>query len=212
MTAEKAAIAVEVIMDNSGSMQVCKEQVVDGLNEFINQLSTAVLPAQLSITLFDDCLKRKLVENVSVGDRPRIQYHDYNPMHGTENIAFSVIQGLEKLEPVNAHQKALVVVTDGLNRSTDMDKAKELVAKRQKEGWLVLWLGVYYEPYERCNNAKKHLKSYAANLGIPKGVTFILDCMKINEAMPIAAEATLRFAISGDAKEAAFTAKERASL
>ncbi len=213
---EPVAMAIEVIIDNSGSMGMCKDAVVEGLNEFIAQLATAILPAQLGVTLFDDVLRRSLVDGVMVSKGPRIPKGSYTPNHGTENIAHSVIQALEtRLAPINARQKALVVVTDGLNSSPQMAAAKKLVTQRQREGWLILWFGVY-SGYHRGGGHEEHCKrqlySYAEGLGIPKGVTFAFEDMKLNKAMPIAAQATLRFGATGDAEAAAFTDKERASV
>ena len=209
------AMAVEVIIDNSGSMCNCQSQVVAGLNGFIDQLATAILPAQLSITLFDDKLKRTLVDKVLVSQNPRILEHQYRPDHGTENIAHSVHQALEeRLAPINARQKALVVVTDGLNISPEMAKARALVQKRQSEGWLIVWLGVYneYGTGRDYSYAIKKLKQYAKDLGIPDGLTFAFADKKLDKVMPLAAHATLRFGATNDAHEAAFTEEERALL
>lgn len=205
---EKVAIAIEVIIDNSGSMQRISKKVVKGVNEFIAELASAVFPARLGVTLFDDVLRTSLIDGVSVAEAPRIQDDDYNPCHGTEDIAHSVIQGLEKrLAPVNAHQKVLVVVTDGLNRSAEMARAQALVAKRQAEGWLIIWLGVYVK--EMKAQYKPLLLEYAKGLGIPEGMTFALATEKIDKVMPLAAHSALRFLGTGDSKAAEFTAKER---
>lgn len=211
MDEEKIAIAVEVIIDDSGSMNCIKGKVVRGVNEFIAQLATAIFPARLGVSLFDDVLRTTLIDGVSVAEGPRLKGDDYDPRYGTENIAHSVIQGLEKrLAPINAHQKVLVVVTDGLNSSSEMPKAKALIAKRRGEGWLIIWLGVYVEEMEKAY--KPALLGYAAGLGIPAGLTFALPSQKIDRAMPLAANAALRFLDSNDSKDAEFTAEERATI
>lgn len=212
---EPVAMAIEVIIDNSGSMQNCKEHVVNGLNKFIDQLATAILPAQLSITLFDDVLKRTLVDKVLVSKCPRIRFEQYNPNWGTENIAHSVILALnERLAPINARQKALVVLTDGENVSPQMSAAKALVEQRQREGWLILWLGVYNDFPGRSEPSRQHslerLKSYARGIGIPEGVTFAFSDQKLAKGIPAAAQATLRFGATNSVEEASFTAEERA--
>ena len=207
---EKVAIAVEVIIDNSGSMRCIAGQVVEGINKFIEELSTAIFPARLGVTLFDDTLRKTLIDGVSVAEQPRVRRDDYNPDHGTENIAHSVIQALdERLAPVAADQKVLVVLTDGLNKSPEMARAKALIAKRRGEGWLIVWLGVYIKEYEHIYGYKKNLLAYAKGLGIPEGLTFALPTSKIREAMPLAASVTLRFFNSGG-KDAKFTDEERA--
>jgi hypothetical protein len=212
MKQPEASMAIQVIIDNSGSMAAVREEVIKGVNEFIEQLTTGVQPALLTVTLFDDVLKKNIVKGVSIAERPRVKDADYDPNWGTENIAFCVIKGLERLAPQKAHRKVLVVVTDGLNVSSDMAEARELVAKRQSEGWLVLWFGIYEPKYAEVYGYKDRLASYAADLGIPKGVTFAFDCYKIDKAMPLAAKAALRFEATGSVEEAAFTDKERASI
>lgn len=209
---EKAMLAVEMIIDNSGSMQCIKGKVVKGVNKFIEELASAIFPVRLGVTLFDDILRTSLIDGISVSDAPRVKEDDYNPNWGTENIAHCVIQALDKrLAPVDALHKVLVVVTDGLNRSSDMDRAKALVAKRQSEGWLIIWFGVFIEEYEgRGHGYKKMLLDYAKGLGIPEGVTFALGSKKIDKAVPLAASATFRFMGSGcDVEAAGFTKAER---
>lgn len=209
MSEEKAAIAVEVIIDNSGSMCICREQVVEGINRFIEELGTALFPARLGVTLFDTTLRRSLIDGVSVDEQPRIRIQDYNPDCGSENIAHSVILALnERLAPVNASQKVLVVLTDGLNSSPQMLAAEELIAKRMSEGWLIIWLGTYVKAYDRSHGYKRHLLDYAKGLGIPEGLTFALPTEKINDAMPLAASVALRFFSSGG-MDAKFTPEER---
>jgi hypothetical protein len=201
-------IAIEVIIDNSGSMAPFKGKTVDGINEFIKQLSTAILPAHLGVTLFDDVLRTSLIDGVSVADQPQIEYTDYDPRHGTENIAHSVIQALDtRLAPLKARQKVLVVMTDGLNTSPQMATAKALVTKRQSEGWLIIWLGVYVEAYEA--SYKPTLLQYAKNLGIPAGLTYAFPTEKIDKGMPLAAQVALRFICTNSSKASEFTDQER---
>lgn len=205
---EDDAIFIELILDNSGSMNAFRQETVDGVNEFINQLSTSILPAKLGVTLFDDCIRSSLIDGVLVSDGPRLKYTQYNPLWGTENIARSVIQALDRrLAPVKARQKVLVVMTDGLNTSSAMDEAREKVAKRQAEGWLIIWLGVFIESME--SRYKPLLLKYAKELGIPEGLTYAFPTEKIDKGMPLAAQAALRFIGSGDKKVAEFTEKER---
>lgn len=208
---DEIQIAVEVIIDDSGSMNVIKGLVTKGVNEFINQLATAIYPARLGVSLFDDVLRTTLIDGVSVAELPQLKPDQYDPRWGTENIAHSVIQALDKrLLPLKARQKVLVVITDGLNKSSEMDKAKALITKRQSEGWLIIWLGVCMEGYEKPYMPL--LLKYAKELGIPEGLTFALPCRKIDKAMPLAAQATLRFLGSGDSKMAEFTAAERKTI
>ena len=211
MAEEKITLAVEVIIDNSGSMNAIRGKVVDGVNEFLSNLTMSIFPARVGVTLFDDTLKDVLIDGVTVDREPRLKEDQYDPRWGTENIAHSVIQALDKrLAPINAYQKVLVVITDGLNSSPQMAAAKKLVRQRQSEGWLIIWLGVYMDYGGYGAHCKKTLLDYARDLGIPEGLTFALESKKIDKAMPLAAMATLRFSGSGgDSKFAEFTPEER---
>lgn len=203
----KVTMAVEVIVDNSGSMQIIKADVVKGLNEFIAQLATALTPVTVGITLFGDTLRQTIIDGVPVYEMPRLRNTDYNPSLPTEDIAMSVIQGLEvRLAPIDAFQKVLVVITDGLNSSPSMNRAKAEIAKRQKEGWLILWLGAD----QSGGYNKAIMDDYARRLGIPDGLIFSFNASNFSKAMPLAAQAALRFSGLGDAKAAEFTKEERA--
>jgi hypothetical protein len=219
---EKPILYVEALIDNSGSMQSSKSQVVDGVNRFINELATGIIPAVVGVTLYDDNLRRSLIDRVSVADLPQLRHSQYEPMHGTENIAECVIQGLEKrMATFDAHKKVLVMMTDGQNTSPQMAKARALVAKRRAEGWLILWLGIYPDHkdshgHERGKEYNRHyqraLVTYAKELGLPDDVIFALPHTVFAEAMPLAAKAALRFVGSKGGKAGTFTPEERARI
>lgn len=204
----KPVMAIEVILDDSGSMQMIREEVIKGVNEFIAQLATAMTPVSVSITLFERKLTRSLIDRVPVYEAPVLRFEDYNPMCGYEDIAFCVKQGLNKrLANTDAFQKVLVVITDGLNSSPSMSAARDEIAKRMKEGWLVLWLGTVHT-HSGCYNTES-MKKYAKNLGIPEGLSFFFSGENFKTVMPLAAQAALRFSGLGDMKAAEFTAEER---
>ncbi len=210
---EKPVLYVEAIIDNSGSMHPCQGPIVDGVNKFISELATGIIPAIVGVTLYDDNLRRSLVDRVSVAELPQMHHDDYNPDHGTENIAECIIQALDKrLATFDAHKKVLVVLTDGMNHSPQMAKAKALVARRRAEGWLILWLGIYPDPgYPEGRKAYRDgLVRYAHDLGLPDEVIFALPHTKFEEAMPLAAKAALRFVGSkAGSKAGSFTPAER---
>ena len=222
---EKPILYVEAIIDNSGSMDPCKEPIVGGVNKFIDELATGIIPAIVGVTLYDDNLRRSLVDRVSVAELPRMLQKDYRPNHDTENIAECIIQALNKrLATFDAHKKVLVVLTDGQNFSREMPAACELVAKRRAEGWLILWLGIYPDGKEyypkhpkearRMNEHNRDaLVRYARDLGLPDEVIFALPHTKFEEAMPLAAKAALRFVGSkAGTKAGSFTPEERARI
>lgn len=209
---EKPILYVEAIIDNSGSMGPCQGPIVDGVNKFIRELATGIIPAIVGVTLYDDNLRRSLIDRVSVAELPQMRHRDYDPDHGTENIAECIIQALNKrLATFDAHKKVLVVLTDGMNSSPQMAAAKALVAKRRKEGWLILWLGIYAEGSPAY--CKSGLLDYARALGLPDEVVFALPHTKFEEAMPLAAKAALRFVGSkAGTKAGSFTPEERARI
>lgn len=192
MEEDKTTLAVQVILDDSGSMGCIRKQVTEGLNGFLSELAKSVAPANVTITLFQDQLEGSLVKDAPVYDLPKIRKDAYNPRSATEDIAFSVKQGLARLEKANAHQKVLVVVTDGLNASSHMAGARAEIQKRMAEGWLVLWLGVWvYEDY------KERLLKYARDIGIPKDLVLSFSGYDFAKVMPLVAKSALRFSASG---------------
>lgn len=213
---EKPILYVEAIIDNSGSMGPCKEPIVGGVNKFIRELATGIIAPVVGVTLYDDNLRASLIDRVSVAELPQVKQRDYNPCHGTENIAECIIQALEKrVATFDAHKKVLVVLTDGMNHSPQMEAANRLVAKRRAEGWLILWLGIY--PEQRNEECRKYFKDglikYAHDLGLPDEVIFALPHTKFEEAMPLAAKAALRFVGSkAGSKAGSFTPEERARI
>jgi hypothetical protein len=108
------------------------------------------------------------------------------------------------LDKAEGKLKALVISTDGLeNASREQTRAsiKALLDERQKQGWLVLYLGANQDAFNE-----------GAKMGTHTGTTmnYASTARGTRSSFAAASGATRRFTSSGgDLKAAAFTQEER---
>lgn len=203
----KPMMAVQVLLDDSGSMGVIRRPTIAALNGFMAQLATAMTPVGVSITKFGGRLGRTIVDNVPVDEMPKITANDYDPHQGTD-IGASIVEAFERrMDAMEAKQKVLVVLTDGLGAG-DLT-ARPMIEKRRRQGWLVIFLGAI-QPEDSAY--KKVMLLTARQLGISKAMTLAFDSRNVEKIMAVAAQSVLRFAgadIGSGQKIAEFTDEER---
>jgi uncharacterized protein YegL len=144
---EKAFIGV--LVDRSGSMQVCKDDMEGGLNALIEQQAQEPGSAELSLAQFDTEYE-VLCDFVPLANAPK---YTLMPRGGTallDAMARFIIQVGEQLAalPENDRPGTVIIhiITDGMENSsrewTDKSRVKELVEhQKHTYGWKFIFLG-----------------------------------------------------------------------
>lgn len=207
MAKKKAAEApkkmhVEMVVDRSGSMNVCRDETVSGINEYLAALrAQAGVDAKVSLSLFDSTGIGRVWNRLSPAD---LTFRKDQFVPGAMTPLFdaigSAVDAAEK-GAVKGELVTLVVLTDGLeNASREHTKAsvKALLDRKQAEGWLVIYLGANQDAFKE-----------GGAIGTMSASTMTYDVAKTAQALRSAGEATAMFAARGDVAAAAFTDEQR---
>lgn len=131
-------LEIVAVLDRSGSMVGKENDVIGGFNSFLAEQQKLKSKAKLTLVLFDD-----IYEVV----------HDSVPLEKVEPLTSSVYYTRGCTALLDAVGKALsgrskkgiaFVFTDGHENASceySKDKIKKLVAKREKKGWEVHFIG-----------------------------------------------------------------------
>ena len=133
-----SSISVSLILDESGSMGSCKQETINGFNEYIQSLRKQNV--KFALTKFsDDC---KIVYNAKdIKDVKELNEVDYQPNGMT--ALYDAIGNT--ISMVKSEDKVLIVIlTDGDENASEEYK-KETIAKlieeKEKKGWTFVYLG-----------------------------------------------------------------------
>lgn len=149
---KKGYIEIALILDRSGSMQILKEDVIKGLNEFITKQKLQLIGNQVkfSLILFDHQYL-KLIDSQNLWDIKEFTQADYCP-RGMTALLDAIGQTIDdlniKFEKQNQLQKPekviIAIITDGFENNSkryNKDKIKEMISKQQKEyNWSFIFL------------------------------------------------------------------------
>lgn len=195
-TAAGYALAVHVLLDESGSMRDWAMPTVTAYNGYINHLKGALQPPAMTLRMF--CGRyRTMYQNLPIYDVPVMTGEEFNPNGGTPMIR-AIVESISDLDSTEALLKVIVIITDGEDGSGMYESVRPKIVERLAKGWMVIFLG--------CNGAAL---ATAGLMGIPKECAMEYSLKKLEETMAAAAAATLRFGASGNLKEAAFSDSER---
>lgn len=188
---------VHIILDRSGSMQSCRAQTVDAVNEYLRGLGEKT---KVSLTLFDTS-GIDLIWDKRDPAEIKLTLDEFQPRASTP-LYDAIGKTVAKMRAVPTKAlTALVIVTDGQeNASQEYTKSaiKSLLDDLQKEGWLVLYLGANQDAFAE-----------GGAIGTVSHNTISYDTRNIGATMVAASAATMRYAGSGSAWEAGFTDEER---
>jgi len=139
-----------IIMDESGSMQSIKPQIITGFNETVQTIKLAQekYPEQnhlVSLVFFNGGGTRIVHDSAEVKSIKELKDKDYQPNYGTplyDAMGFSLNKLKEKVKP---EDKVLVtILTDGLENASkeyNQQTIKKLVEELRSKGWVFAFMG-----------------------------------------------------------------------
>jgi hypothetical protein len=161
-----ATLNRKFLLDCSGSMAVCRDDVIGGFNTLVKD--QVPFGGTLSLTQFDHEII-KTFENVPIEKVPLLSRETYTPRGSTALLDAIGAAIKETNEPCT-----LIIQTDGYeNASTKFTKAhvKDLIEQKQKEGWVFIYLGANQDAFAE-----------AGALGIAAANTINYDVNRTPEA------------------------------
>lgn len=148
------------VLDDSGSMQSCRDQTIDGFNEYLKgqQADAVVTGIKTSVSLykFDGYNVKCVYDQVNVVDAALLNRETYNPQ-GSTNLLDAMGGVMMKInEQLSANKKKdresiiITILTDGQEnqsrtfRSTDI---KAMVEKAEAKNWGFMFLGANIDAF-----------------------------------------------------------------
>lgn len=147
---------LEVLIDESGSMQPRVAGVIEGYNEFMDSMRAEEGDLLVSLTMFDSragkWVRRKF-EDVPVEDVQALTHATYQPYGGTplHDALFETLESLgTRLE--DDEQAIVLVMTDGDENQSRKHRGEEgaaavkaVINARENDGWVFIYLGASHD-------------------------------------------------------------------
>jgi Mg-chelatase subunit ChlD len=196
---KKKGLYVHVLLDRSGSMQLCRDSTIKAFNEYIKGLKTDDSNARVSLTLFDDRSIDNVFSNSDVNHVKDLDRETFVPRGNTPlNDAIGKTIGVIEDSKIRGNV-ALVILTDGeenASREHTSESVKTLLDRAQNQnGWLVIYLGTGHDVWKA-----------AKEIGVPIITTLPYSREKTGETMSAALRSTMSYSVGAST---AFTDDER---
>lgn len=159
-----------VVADESGSMYGQQNQVINGFNEYIEEVRSNTTDVLVTLVKFNT-RTAVVFENVPIADVKRLDTTSYRPNGGTalyDGVANAINIGEQRLE--GGDQAILVIFTDGGENSsaenTREQVFKRITEKQNADNWTVVFLGADQDAWAAgaaMGIAAGNTMSYAGN-------------------------------------------------
>jgi hypothetical protein len=184
---------IVLVVGESGSMSDIKQDVIGSFNDFIKEQRKVEGQAYCFLTKFNTKIE-KVYENQSIQDVPMLNEQTYRPQDWTrlyDAVGHTIDNVKDRIKVLPENEKPakviFVILTDGKeNRSRDFNKTQvfEKIAKREKKGWVFIYLG-----------ANQNAMEEGGKIGIDKGrtTTWTADADGIRYAFAAASTYTEKY-------------------
>lgn len=143
-----------LILDRSGSMRGREEDVIGGVNTFLDEQKKLPDPASIAFVRFDEEATERFRPMQALAECKPLDASEYQPRGGTpllDAVGKTIAQLDEDWKAEKPDRAILVIVTDGQeNASREYTKAKiqEMVKARQDSGkWAFIYLGANVDAF-----------------------------------------------------------------
>lgn len=185
---------VAFIVDESGSMETCRQQVISGYNEFVGDLKREKeLDIRFSLTLFDTEV-RTVVKGELVREIRDMETNDYRPAGNTAlyDALGATLNALEtRLKGDTETPITVIVMTDGQENSS-REFTREAIRTRieglQRQGnWTFVFMA-----------ADQDARAAGGAIGIPPANTLSYSSSATGQSISQTSDATLKHLRSGE--------------
>lgn len=168
----KTKLLVSFILDQTGSMGVCRDATIDGFNEYIATLASKADEVLFGLTLFNSEAVDVRCVDTPVGDVPKLTVDTYRP-DSTTPLYDAIGRTVRAVEAQVAAMEdkpggvLVVIMTDGLenaSREYTQNAIFQLIKAKEAEGWTFAYLGANQDAWVT-----------GATMGISQGNTMGYD-------------------------------------
>lgn len=148
---EKKGTVIAFVLDESGSMEDCKDATISGFNEYVNSLKKKDGEVGFRLTRFNSETLKFPVEVYSVKCVNLLDQDCYNP-DGNTPLYDAIGHVINNLQTQSCHSNILVVImTDGeenASREYDKDEISKLIKESEDKGWTFVYLGANQDAWD----------------------------------------------------------------
>jgi len=141
-----------IIIDESGSMQVIKQQAINGFNETVQTIALAQkkYPEQshlVTLVSFNTEAVRTIVDLAPVSNAEELDSNSYQPKGGTplyDAIGISLSKLRYQIKSEEEHQVLVTIITDGEENASHEFSGlmiKKMIEELKELGWVFTFIG-----------------------------------------------------------------------
>lgn len=153
---ESSSLHVVLLLDESGSMNSCKDQTIRGFNEYLQTLKQEKKKIKMSFTRFSNDNVRIEYTNMPVGNASQLTTETYQPNGNTP--LFDAIGKTIQNNKENG-RTLFVIMTDGEENSSKEYKKDAIVSfikERETKGWTFVYLGANQDAWANSQSLGLH--------------------------------------------------------
>jgi len=196
-------INISMVLDETGSMETCRQAVIDGFNEYIaDQLKQPGSDSvTFSLVLFNSDKIEERYDSIVLKDIKSLTMPTYVPESTTplyDAVARSIKQMDDRLARTNSGEKPsvfFVVFTDGLENASKEFTQQDvfnLISSHTAQGWTFIYLGANQDAW-----------AVGRQLGFASGNTMVYDTTATVQSMGYVSQVTSAYRTRGGAQTAA---------
>ena len=200
----KKTTIVNFVLDETGSMDVCRDATISGFNEYISELRKEKKggPVRFTLTQFNSSKVETVLDHVLLKSVPELNHDTYQPAAMTPlyDAIAQTIRTTEKREKKYKRKPAVlcIIMTDGYENASKeytQETVFKLVKEKEDDGWTFAYLGANQDSW-----------AVGQSIGIPKGSTITYDSTPVGTrvAMAVAAGATVSYTNAGAVPTSSF--------
>lgn len=179
---------IAVVLDESGSMNVCRNETIVGFNEFVQgQKAADAGDAFLTLVKFNAPHIKTVFADRPLNEVPKLDHSNYSPSGGTNlldaigHTIETVNEALEQRKKKDRPGVIVLIMTDGEENSSrkyNNEQIKAMVKAAEKADWSFVFLGANIDAFSvGATFGMNHLNSVnysTANMSATMSATSIL--------------------------------------
>jgi len=155
--AGKDTAHVIFVLDDSASMQSCRDSTIKGFNEFLQGQKDSKVKTYVSLFKFDGSATHCVFDHVDAAIVEPLNNTTYNPWGSTNlydgigNAMNEVNRRLKLVKKANRDSVTIVILTDGQENSSQFYGSadiKAMVEKAEGKNWSFMFLGANIDAFD----------------------------------------------------------------
>ena len=163
---------INMVLDETGSMEICRDATISGFNEYIEALKKRKEKILFTLTKFDSRGIKLVCNSIRMADVQKLSRDTYVPGEMTplyDAIAHTIKETENWVKIRKDIAVLTVIMTDGeenASRQYTRDKIFQLIKDKEKDGWTFVFLGANQDAWaigQAIGLHKGNVMSYDVN-------------------------------------------------